>query len=69
MVSSAIATFYEGRSVFITGATGFIGKVLVEKLLRACPEIGCLYLLMRPLPGKDAAHRLQELINNQVGFF
>lgn len=43
-----------------------MGKVLVEKLLRSCPDIGRLYLLMRPLPGKDAAHRLQELINNQV---
>ena len=54
--------------MFITGATGFMGKVLVEKLLRSCPDIGRLYLLMRPLPGKDAAHRLQELINNQVKF-
>jgi fatty acyl-CoA reductase len=67
MESLSIAEFYKGCSVFITGATGFIGKVLVEKLLRYCPEIGCLYLLMRPLPGKDPAHRLQELINNQVG--
>lgn len=24
---SAIAKFFEGRSVFITGATGFMGKV------------------------------------------
>ena len=66
MESSSIADFYNGRSVFITGATGFMGKVLVEKLLRSCPEIGRLYLLMRPLPGKDATHRLHELIQNQV---
>lgn len=25
--NSEVATFYSGRSVFITGATGFIGKV------------------------------------------
>jgi FlaA1/EpsC-like NDP-sugar epimerase len=27
---SEIAKFYDGRSVFITGATGFMGKVCVS---------------------------------------
>lgn len=64
-----VAEFYKGRSVFITGATGFMGKVLVEKLLRSCPEIGSLYLLMRPSKGKDAATRLKDLTNNPVILF
>lgn len=62
----SIAEFYEGKSVFITGATGFMGKVLVEKLLRSCPGVVHLYLLMRPSRGKDVASRLQELLDNQV---
>ena len=36
---SKIGTFYAGKSVFITGATGFMGKVRRLKLflrLRAC---------------------------------
>ena len=37
-----IADFYNGQSAFITGATGFMGKVLVEKLLRSCPQITLL---------------------------
>jgi fatty acyl-CoA reductase len=69
MVSeSIIADFFQDRSVFITGSTGFVGKVLVEKLLRSCPKIKRLYLLMRTSPNKDIATRRNELINNQVMF-
>lgn len=66
MEESSIAEFYRGRSVFITGATGFMGKVLVEKLLRSCPGVDQLYLLMRPSKGKDVSARLVEFIDNQV---
>lgn len=61
-----ILDFYVGRSVFITGATGFMGKVLVEKLLRSCPGIARLYLLIRPSAEKDVRFRLQELIKCKV---
>jgi fatty acyl-CoA reductase len=43
-----------------------MGKVLVEKLLRSCPGIDRVYLLLRPSKGKDIACRLEELINNEV---
>lgn len=66
MEPSCIAEFYRGRSVFVTGATGFIGKVLVEKLLRSCPDIEKIYLLLRPLNGKTVECRLHEFVNNQV---
>ena len=39
---SKIGTFYAGKSVFITGATGFMGKVRRLKLflrLRACSTL------------------------------
>lgn len=62
----SIVDFYNGRSVFVTGATGFMGKVLVEKLLRSCAGIERIYVLLRPAPGKDVAIRLQEFVNNQV---
>lgn len=91
-----IPQFYNGRSIFITGGTGFMGKVsyyrfflspqpemnnlimimffflsffdqvLVEKLLRSCPGIKNIYLLMRPKRGQEVAVRLNELLNSPV---
>jgi fatty acyl-CoA reductase len=63
--------------VFLTGATGFMGKVLMEKLLRSCPSLSCIFILVRPKKGKDPSARVQELLEcrlfdslrkNQPGF-
>lgn len=66
MACASIAEFYKNQSLFITGATGFMGKVLVEKLLRSCSGIEKAYLLLRPLPGKTVSDRLEDLIKNEV---
>lgn len=36
-----------GKRVLITGVTGFVGKVVLEKLIRAVPDIGSIKLLVR----------------------
>ncbi|XP_072047435.1 fatty acyl-CoA reductase 1-like [Amphiura filiformis] len=59
---ATIPEVYAGKSVLITGATGFIGKVLVEKLLRCCPDVKFLYLLVRPKAGQPPSTRVEELI-------
>ncbi|CAB3233823.1 unnamed protein product [Arctia plantaginis] len=61
-----VAEFYAEKSVFVTGGTGFMGKVLVEKLLRSCPKIKKIYLLMRPKRGQDVASRLTELTQSPL---
>ncbi|CAH0383941.1 unnamed protein product [Bemisia tabaci] len=63
---SEIQRFYEGANVFITGATGFIGMVLVEKLLRSCPGIEQLFLLVRCRKGKSAEERINEMFRNPL---
>ncbi|XP_033326344.1 putative fatty acyl-CoA reductase CG5065 [Megalopta genalis] len=64
--SSSVKDFYRDRSIFITGGTGFMGKVLVEKLLRSCPGIKNIYLLIRPKKGQDVEQRLRELLNGPL---
>ncbi|CAK9314311.1 unnamed protein product [Citrullus colocynthis] len=39
--------FLENKSILITGATGFLAKILVEKILRVQPNVKKLYLLLR----------------------
>ncbi|XP_052228168.1 fatty acyl-CoA reductase 1-like isoform X2 [Dreissena polymorpha] len=62
----SIPEFYASQSIFITGATGFLGKILVEKLIRSCPEVKCIYLLIRPKKGKDPQERLDEILDSQL---
>jgi thioester reductase-like protein len=45
--------------------TGFMGKVLIEKLLRKT-EIGKIYMLMRVKKGKNQEERLVDTFNNPV---
>ncbi|KAI4499707.1 hypothetical protein M0802_005277 [Mischocyttarus mexicanus] len=63
---TTIQEFYNGQNIFITGATGFMGKLLVEKLLRSCPNIKCIYILIRQKKGKDVFQRVNELFEDTV---
>lgn len=64
--SIGIPEYYAGKTLFITGATGFMGKVLVEKLLYSCPDIKKMYLLLRPKKGHSSKERLDDLLNFRV---
>lgn len=45
--SSKVLEELRGKQVLITGTTGFLGKVVLEKLIRAVPDIGGIHLLIR----------------------
>jgi alcohol-forming fatty acyl-CoA reductase len=66
MDSSEIYKFYKNKSVFITGGTGFLGKALIEKLLRSCNHLNSIYLLVRAKKGKTPTQRIDEIINCEV---
>jgi len=57
---SEVREFYKGKTVLISGATGFVGKILLEKILRSCSEIKRVYLMIRPRPNMTLMQRVQE---------
>jgi len=42
-----LAEFYKGKTVLITGSTGFLGKILLYRFLTLLPDIKSIFLLLR----------------------
>lgn len=61
-----ITQWMDGQTIFITGSSGFVGKVLVYKLLKSCTSVKAIYLLLRPKKGKTSAERLEQLFSSSV---
>ena len=40
--------FYSGKTILLTGATGFLGKVVLEKICRSLPVVKCIYVAVTP---------------------
>ena len=56
-----ITEFYSCHDIFITGATGFMGKCLVEKVLRSLPTAGHVFVMVRSKKGKSVKEELTNL--------
>jgi fatty acyl-CoA reductase len=59
---------YSGKKILLTGGTGFLGTALIEKSLRSLPDLGRLYLLVRPSRGKSAAVRFEKDVLGAAAF-
>ncbi len=48
MSNEPILSGLQGKNILITGCTGFVGKVVLEKLMRSAPTWNKIFLLIRP---------------------
>ncbi|CAH8267405.1 unnamed protein product [Arabidopsis lyrata] len=51
--------FLQNKTILVTGATGFLAKVFVEKILRVQPNVNKLYLVVRASDTDAATKRLR----------
>jgi thioester reductase-like protein/1-acyl-sn-glycerol-3-phosphate acyltransferase len=51
---------YDGTTVILTGATGFLGKVVLEKILFSLRGVKKIYVLLRPRGDTPAHARLKK---------
>ncbi|XP_043645558.1 putative fatty acyl-CoA reductase CG5065 isoform X3 [Drosophila teissieri] len=58
---SPVQEYYKDKTIFITGASGFMGKVLLEKLLYSCHSLKEVIIICRPKRGKAPETRLEEM--------
>jgi len=61
-----VSESFAGKTIFITGGSGFLGKVLIEKILRKCPDIEKIYLLLRPKKGCSPKQRIETIFSSVV---
>ncbi|KOC62064.1 Fatty acyl-CoA reductase 1 [Habropoda laboriosa] len=61
---SQIRKFYAGKCIFLTGCIGFLGSVILEKILRTCVDIGKVYVMIRPKKGMSMEDRVKERFRN-----
>ncbi|XP_026322243.1 fatty acyl-CoA reductase wat-like [Hyposmocoma kahamanoa] len=62
---STVQQFYENAVIFVSGGSGFLGKNLIEKLLRSC-NVKKIYVLLRPKKQKTVEERLAQLVDDSV---
>lgn len=54
--------------MLLSGCTGFLGKVILEKLMRSCPEINKFYIMTRPKRNKKPIDRVKEEVLTSHNF-
>lgn len=66
MTYETVKTFYKNKNIFLTGGSGFVGVSYIEKVLRSMPDVGNIFILLRPRKGQDIQERLNAMKNNSV---
>ena len=57
-----ISDFYRDKVVMLTGATGFLGKVILHKFFKDLPVVKRIYILVRPKRGISITDRMMKEI-------
>ena len=57
-----VKPYYTDKSILITGCTGYLAKIILEKIIRSCSDFKKIYVLMRVKQGVTLEARLENEI-------
>jgi fatty acyl-CoA reductase len=60
----SVKNFYEGKNVLVTGCTGFLGKVILEKIFQSCKNVNKIYILVREKRNKPPRQRVAAIFES-----
>jgi len=62
-----IHEFYKDKTIFLSGATGFVGKVVLEKIIRTLPNFKKLFIMVRDKKKVTVQERLErEILSAEI---
>ncbi|XP_060830891.1 putative fatty acyl-CoA reductase CG5065 [Bombus pascuorum] len=64
--TNTLEEFYAGSGILVTGVTGFLGKGLLEKLIREFPRIAAIFILIRSKTDETIEQRFKKLIDDPI---
>ncbi|XP_071876806.1 putative fatty acyl-CoA reductase CG5065 isoform X1 [Bombus fervidus] len=64
--TNTLEEFYAGCGILVTGASGFVGKGLLEKLIRVCPRITAIFILIRPKTNETIEQRFKKIMDDPI---
>ncbi|XP_071876915.1 fatty acyl-CoA reductase 1-like [Bombus fervidus] len=64
--TNTLEEFYTGSGILVTGATGFVGIGLLEKLMRVCPRIAAICILIRPKTNETIEQRFKKIMDDPI---
>ncbi|KAI3924840.1 hypothetical protein MKW98_031091 [Papaver atlanticum] len=67
-LNKSIIASLENKCILVTGSTGFLAKLFVEKILRTQPNVKTLYLLIRATDAASATRRLHDEVTSKEIF-
>ena len=66
---SEITKFYGGLNILLTGPTNLLGKCLLEKLLRECPDVNRIYVLIKVKKCEEFVTKYTKLFTDNVSMY
>ena len=62
-----VENFYKGKTIFLTGTTGFVGKVVLEKFIRSLSSFKKIFIMVRGKKNMTVRERFEkEILSSEI---